>query len=90
MLRILIILLCAVQIVVCGMMVYGAVNASSDAMGNAMIQGFATIAVFLTVIFVLPALLLAIFNSLLKLALVLSLAIPVLWLGLHLWAGPIL
>ena len=62
----------------------------TDAMGNAMIEGFATIAVFLVVLFVLPALLLAIFNSLLKLALVLSLTIPVVFLVLHIWMGPII
>ncbi len=72
-----ILVLCVLQFLAFGVMFFSALTANSDAAGNGMAMGFATVAGGLVLVFTLPAFLLALSRTALRVALVLSLVIPV-------------
>lgn len=75
--RALVLMLCILQTVLIAGIAYGGMTVDSDPAGNAMAQGFATLAAIAFVGFTLPAATLAWFDKLVPLALLLSLVVPV-------------
>jgi hypothetical protein len=74
--RLVILAFCGIQIVLASIILVEAYTISSDPAGAAMAQGMATIGALIAAIFLVPALIMALSNIALKVALVLSL-IPI-------------
>jgi len=72
--------ICAIQIAIMLFILVSAFTMSSDAAGEGMAQGLAMVGAIVVSVFVVPALLLATADKAMKVALVLSLAAPILLL----------
>ncbi|MCC2112954.1 MAG: hypothetical protein KDJ16_13050 [Hyphomicrobiales bacterium] len=75
--RILVFILVGLQVIVTTVLMIDVLTMSSDPAGEAMAQGIAAIFAILTAMFGMPALLLALFNRYLVIALILALIMPV-------------
>ncbi|MDA9008755.1 hypothetical protein N9K16_02215 [Alphaproteobacteria bacterium] len=76
--RKIIFVICGIQIAIVMFILISAFTMSSDAAGEGMAQGLAIIGALVVSIFIVPALLLAVADKALKVALVLSLTAPAL------------